>query len=566
MKLFLSQVSQFVLHRMRLLKLNDNGDLSLIERSGDNVYKYAILSHTWGPDGEEVTYEDLIKGTGKHKPGYDKLQFCAKQADLDGLKYVWIDTCCINKANFTELSTAVNSMFRWYREATQCYVYLSDVPDPKDPSSTVESTFPASRWFKRGWTLQELIAPSSVQFFSRTGQLLGSKTSREQQIHHITGIAIKALQGDPLSQFCVRERLSWAADRQTTVEEDAAYCLLGIFDIQMPLIYGEGRRKALDRLQRKIQKSSNTTSQVSKHASWIVPLKGIASTVSAVWTHLEDNRKAEILVWTSTVPYEDNHETAYKGHVSGTGNWIFQDSSYISWDRGSSSRILWIHGNGRHKTNEFIQLRYLNSLLVGAGKTKLIAHVIASFLKRPLDEALAYFYCSRNEDDRRNPASVLRSFVKQLSISSNSAQLHSALTEKYAEKHRSGFSSAHFSNEEAENLLQILMKAYKRTTLIVDALDECDKSSRVALIETLNRLVNGIPNLKVLISSRWDDDIKRKLEGKAKLEVDATKNQEDIKKFVVAKLDEDAADRSVPLTDQLRRDIVDILFKKSDGM
>jgi hypothetical protein len=203
----------------------------------------------------------------------------------------------------------------------------------------------------------------------------------------------------------------------------------------MPLIYGEGRRKALDRLQRKIQKSSNT------------------KIVSTAWTHLDDNKKAKILMWTSKVPYKDNHEAAYKGHVSGTGNWIFQDSSYISWDRGSSSRILWIHGNGKHKTNWFTQLRYLNSLLVGAGKTKLIAHVITSFQKRPLDEALAYFYCSRNEDDRRNPASVLRSFVKQLSISSNSAQLHSALTEKYAEKYRSGFSSAHFSNKEAENLL-----------------------------------------------------------------------------------------------------------------
>ena len=161
---------------------------------------------------------------------------------------------------------------------------------------------------------------------------------------------------------------------------------------------------------------------------------------------------------------------------------------------------------------------------------------------------------------------MLRSFVKQLSISSTNAQLHSALTEKYAEKYRSGFSSAHFSNEEAENLLQILMKANKRTTLIIDALDECDKSSRVVLIETLNRLVNGIPNLKILISSRWDDDIKRKLKEKAKLEVDATKNQEDIKKFVLAKLDEDAADRPIPFTDQLRRDIVEILFEKSDGM
>jgi len=214
---------------MRLLQRNADGELRLIWRAGSDIPKYAILSHTWGPDGEEVTYEDLIAGTGKDKSGYKKLNFCAKQANLDGLEYFWVDTCCINKANFTELSEAINSMFRWYRDATRCYVYLSDVPDPKNATSTVETAFPVSRWFTRGWTLQELIAPSSVQFFSRNGELLGSKKSRKQQIHQITGIDIQALQGHPLSRFDADERLLWADRRQTTAEEDVAYCLLGIF-------------------------------------------------------------------------------------------------------------------------------------------------------------------------------------------------------------------------------------------------------------------------------------------------------------------------------------------------
>jgi tetratricopeptide (TPR) repeat protein len=258
---------------MRLLKLNGAGQLSLIKVEGNP--KYAILSHTWGADGDEVTFEDLVKGNSlvKNKLGYHKIKFCVEQAARDGLLYSWIDTCCINKADFTELSMSINSMFRWYREATRCYVYLSDVPNSEDPTSTIDSSFPKSRWFTRGWTLQELVAPAEVQFYSVGGQVLGDKKSLERQIYEITGISIEALQGRSLSQFSVTERLSWAARRQTTVEEDAAYCLLGIFDTYMPLIYGEGREKALARLQREIQHSSNPALLVSSDATWIVPFE-----------------------------------------------------------------------------------------------------------------------------------------------------------------------------------------------------------------------------------------------------------------------------------------------------
>ena len=220
-------------------------------------------------------------------------------------------------------------MFRWYAEATRCYVYLSDVPDPMNPSSTVESSFPKSRWWKRGWTLQELLAPSSVQFFSRTGQLLGTKVSREQEIHELTGICVEALQGASLSDISVPERLAWANNRETTIDEDNAYCLMGIFDIHMPLIYGEGRQKAMSRLQRKIHKATPT------------------NTVSTVWVQLNDAKRAEILSWTCTVPHQDNHGTAYQGHIVGTGDWIFHEENYLSWQDSEASRILWLHGNGK---------------------------------------------------------------------------------------------------------------------------------------------------------------------------------------------------------------------------
>jgi hypothetical protein len=246
---------------MRLLEHNNNSEFSLTKAFlGDNIPKYAILSHTWGTDIDEVTYRDLIDGTGKNKVGYEKIRFCGDQARRDGLHYFWIDTCCIDKSNNTELAEAINSMFRWYRNADKCYVYLSDVSgstSSNDNSHQLpwESAFRASRWFTRGWTLQELLAPTSVEFFSRYSKRLGDKGTLKWHIYEITGIPILALDGAPLSQFGVQERLSWAENRQTTREEDEAYSLLGLFGIHLPLIYGEGREHAFRRLKKEIQNS-----------------------------------------------------------------------------------------------------------------------------------------------------------------------------------------------------------------------------------------------------------------------------------------------------------------------
>jgi hypothetical protein len=148
-------------------------------------------------------------------------------------------------------------MYRWYRNAAKCYVYLLDLSTAKrDRSSRSqwESSFSQSRWFSRGWTLQELLAPLSVEFFSREGKRLGDKNTLELQIQQITGIEVQALQGCPLSQFSVKERILWAARRETTVEEDQAYSLLGIFDIHLPLIYGEGKKNAFRRFEEEIDK------------------------------------------------------------------------------------------------------------------------------------------------------------------------------------------------------------------------------------------------------------------------------------------------------------------------
>ncbi|KAH6892648.1 heterokaryon incompatibility protein-domain-containing protein [Thelonectria olida] len=237
---------------MRLLKLDHHGVLSLTgDLRGKAIPPYAILSHTWGPDTDEVTFQDIDGGTWKDKPGYEKLKFCAKQAKRDHLEYFWVDTCCIDKRNMTELSEAITSMFRWYRDSKRCYVYLSDTSitrrEQTSDRSLWEPAFRESRWFTRGWTLQELIAPTSVELFTREGFSLGDKSILERQIHEITGIAIPALQGEPLREFGVDERFKWAETRQTTREEDWAYCLVGIFGVSMPLLYGEDRSNALSK-------------------------------------------------------------------------------------------------------------------------------------------------------------------------------------------------------------------------------------------------------------------------------------------------------------------------------
>lgn len=238
---------------MRLLQVQADGSFNLVNYVGESIPPYAILSHTWGADDDEVTFKDLRKNRGKVKPGYRKLSFCGKQAIDNGLKFFWIDTCCIDKSSSAELSEAINSMFQWYHKAARCYVYLSDVSTAD--LCQIDRSLKKSKWFTRGWTLQELLAPTSVEFFSYEGNRLGDRESLMLPITEVTGIPVEALQGISLSRFSVDARMSWLGTRETKREEDAAYCLLGIFDVSMSPIYGEGRSKAFHRLEREVRES-----------------------------------------------------------------------------------------------------------------------------------------------------------------------------------------------------------------------------------------------------------------------------------------------------------------------
>jgi len=227
-----------------------------LEEFGENqVPQYAILSHTW--DKEEILLQDFKAGNGKDLSGFKKIKNACSTAAKDGFEYIWIDTCCIDKTSSAELSESLNSMYRWYENAEECYAFLADVsPGAVDYQDLFEGDeFRNSKWFRRGWTLQELLAPPTVIFLDNDWQHIGSKSNLQQVISEITGIPGSFLFGDDLENASVAQRMSWAAKRETTRIEDRAYSLMGIFGIFMPMLYGEGER-AFIRLQEEIMKTS----------------------------------------------------------------------------------------------------------------------------------------------------------------------------------------------------------------------------------------------------------------------------------------------------------------------
>ncbi|KAH9238668.1 hypothetical protein K456DRAFT_1826366, partial [Colletotrichum gloeosporioides 23] len=235
---------------MRLLNVKTR----TLEQYFNNIPKYAILSHRWGE--EEITLQDLSAPAYQLMRGYAKVNgFCVLAAE-HGFDYVWIDACCIDKTSSAELSEAINSMFRWYENASTCYAYLDDVGrGPADEGQPdVDGEFKESLWFTRGWTLQELLAPKCVLFCDRFWRQFGDRSSLAAGINAITDIPVAYLRREQdFRSSSIAVRMSWAAYRETTRIEDRAYALLGIFNVNMPLLYGEGDR-AFERLQLELLK------------------------------------------------------------------------------------------------------------------------------------------------------------------------------------------------------------------------------------------------------------------------------------------------------------------------
>jgi hypothetical protein len=517
---------------MRLLQLQGAGSFSLVEFQGSNIPPYAILSHTWGPNREEVTYQDLLNNTGKGKSGYCKLIFCGQQAAKDSVQHFWIDTCCINKDSSTELSEAINSMFRWYSEAVKCYVFLSNVSTAGSAGDSV--TFPESKWFTRGWTLQELLAPRHVEFFSREGDPLRDKHSRVQEISEITEIAAEALKGRAVSHFCVEERMAWASRRQTTREEDIVYSLFGLFDVHMPLIYGEGKKKALKRLQKEIgELSEYPAAKLAPYLKENNPAR--------------EERLSEIHQWLSAPDPAVNYQKALKQRQHGTGLWFLEGERYASWKMDATS-FLWLYG------------------IPGCGKTILSSTILQNLLDCDNDSrhVTAYFYFDFNDVQKQYAEPMLRSLVCQLAW--RTVEVSASLDTLFS-SHEHGKRQPSFGA-----LLQVLrrmIQQLQQVYFMLDALDEC--SQRPELMDFLETMAGWqLPNLHLIFTSRQERDIESSLKSfvdpQNSICLQSEVMDKDIQQYVRQRLSKDKSLSKWSKDITLRQEIESALMRGSKGM
>lgn len=293
--------------------------------------RYAILSHRW-IDGQEISYKDFRKRTDEihHLAGYRKIKDFCDFAQQRGYDWAWVDTCCIDKRSSADLTEAINSMYMWYRMAGECHVLLHDY----------RQTLRRCEWFSRGWTLQELLAPDTVVFCTAEWEVIGHKHNHQNcpcekpdarkplgedlvpMLAKCTKIPAQFLSKKRSSaEASVAERMSWASMRVTTRKEDEAYCLLGLFDINMALYYGEGAN-AFQRLQKKILQISEDTSIFC-----FIPLDRDNKLLAASPRDFEESHGVEVGHLSSSEPYRETNKGLRIRSPAGSGLVIFSKSS-----------------------------------------------------------------------------------------------------------------------------------------------------------------------------------------------------------------------------------------------
>lgn len=488
---------------------------------------YVVASHRWTL-GSEATIQDVKNKENTDKSGYQKIEGFARytREHIDNIDWIWIDTCCVNQDSSQEVTEAVNSMFRWYSEAELCLAYLADVVSAEN-----KDEFKNSSWFRRGWTLQELLAPSLVVFLSQGWDLIGHKgrhgwrksaiwdhdcLSLEPDIASITRIPELVLRDYENSKgLSTEDKLAWIGARETTREEDLSYSLLGIFNVAMPVIYGEGADSARQRLLRKIFKTTQQGDQFTR----------------------------KVINWLSPPDPWINHASALRRHEKSTGSWLLDSSHYQNW-KASGSGHIWLHGKP------------------GCGKTVLCSTVIEDL--RPRYEGasnigLGIFYFSFSDSQKQSYEDLLCSLVVQLGWKEPA---QSMLFQLYDRPNRS---LPHA--EVLEGILISAIQQFDEVFLLLDALDECaeENEERRNLLEYLNRLAQST-NVKIFATSRFSLDIKASMEmlGAEPFWVDVHAVNADIHDYVKNELSRDR--KLNGLDDRMKTMIQETLARRAEGM
>ncbi|KAF1824473.1 uncharacterized protein K489DRAFT_316388, partial [Dissoconium aciculare CBS 342.82] len=409
------------------------------------------------------------------KESFAKITFIAEQAKKEGIKHFWVDNCCIDKRNHSELSASILSMYRWYEESTVCYVYLTDFPTSKrnlNGTPGWEGNFLNCRWFKRGWTLQELLAPARVEFFAYN-LYLGDRSSLSQEIHKITGIRVDALMGTSPKDIPIATRLRWATGRETTVPEDEAYAIMGLCGVEIMPRYGESRAKAKQRLNEEIRKTfgnagldlaSTWSEQKSAEILRQDQSEARRKKLKILQFDRMDSRKIDIA----------------KAHRK-TCNWILENPKVLKWRDMEATKqhfgFLWIKGHP------------------GAGKSVLMKHLEADTLetKGPRDICISFYFYARGEELEKSLEGMYRSLLTQLLRSDEDLQI---VLDQFGSN-----SGSRTMLGRLRTLLSATIRKLedRRLLCFIDALDECNSEDMQDTIDYFRGLCEEATEIGVQV-------------------------------------------------------------------
>ncbi|KAK3669523.1 hypothetical protein LTR78_010577 [Recurvomyces mirabilis] len=511
---------------MRLLRVEN---LECRDFGINEAPKYVVASHRW-VKGCEVSLQDIQDGRNKEKSGYRKVEEFAEfvRKHIPSVEWLWVDTCCINKESAAELSEAVNLMFDWYREAELCIALLADVNGQEKTE-----IFGQSEWFKRGWTLQELLAPRLVIFVTSSWQVIGHKgtsslsgdetlagPSLERDISKTTGIPEAALHDFRIDvEYSAEQKLTWMKGRSTTREEDMSYALYGICGVRPGANYGEraegARRRLLAAINEDQHQATQKRARLRKIESWLSPPNP----------------------WTS-------HQSARRLHEPQTGTWLTRSAQFQNW-KAASIRHLWLHGRA------------------GCGKTILCStaiEAVKAHCKGQPDAIYAVFYFSFAEKQKQQPEDLFRSLIVQLGESEPALSMLQQAYDKHGQ--------STLGLEQLEDMLLSSFQSYSTVFLLIDALDECpqDNDVRLIMLECLTRLSQKAPHVKIFITSRDSPNIRQSMAalGIESMAVGTHPVNEDIRRHVATQMTRDH--RLSNLDQKTKALIEETIAMKADGI